>query len=407
MEQTFLIVGAGQAGGRAAEALRAAGFKGRVVLIGDETWRPYERPPLSKGVLLADDDASCFEGWLHEVSFYDDAAIEHVNDSVIRLDTHRQIALLASGEALHYDRCLLATGGRARELAHIESGARVVSLRTLDDAMRLRALLNGAKSVAVIGAGFLGLEFAASARARGLEVSVYESGTRLLPRAIPPAFAERLRAKHEAHGGRFVFDAGALEVAAHDAGVVVTNEAGASSFDFCVLAVGQMPNDDLARASGIETGNGIVVDEQCRTSAPNVYAAGDCANFPLGPQGKRMRLESWQNAQEQAIAAARNMAGDACAYSPTPWFWTDQYDWNIQMLGVLADDIDRWFVRPGADDKAVLIGMRGEVIAYVLALNQGGELRALRKLVEQGARVNPDHLADPSKKLRQIERLPD
>jgi 3-phenylpropionate/trans-cinnamate dioxygenase ferredoxin reductase component len=407
MEQTFLIVGAGQAGGRAAEALRAAGFKGRVVLVGDETWRPYERPPLSKGVLLADDDASCFEGWLHEETFYADSAIEHVHDRVSRLDTQRQIAVLANGGELHYDRCLLTTGGRARELAHIEADARIVSLRTLDDAMRLRRLMNHAKSVAVIGAGFLGLEFAASARARGLDVSVYEMGARLLPRAVPPAFAERLQAKHEAHGVHFSFDAGALEVAAHDAGVVVTNAAGASSFDFCVLAVGQMPNDALARASGIETANGIVVDEHCRTSAPNVYAAGDCANFPLGASGRRMRLESWQNAQEQAIAAARNMAGEACAYQPTPWFWTDQYDWNIQMLGVLADDIDRWIVRPGADDKAVLIGMRGEVIGYALALNQGGELRALRKLVEQGARMNPDHLADLGKKLRQIERLPD
>jgi 3-phenylpropionate/trans-cinnamate dioxygenase ferredoxin reductase subunit len=402
MEETFLIIGAGQAGGCAVDALRANGFKGRLVLIGDETWRPYERPPLSKDVLLASDDAACFSGWLHDAAFYDDSAVERLTDSVTRLDTQRRVALLASGREVAYDRCLLATGGHARSLEGVQTGERVVSLRTLDDAMRLRGLMKHAKSVAVIGGGFLGLEFAASARARGLSVAVFEAGSRLLSRAMPPAFAEKLREKHAAHGVRIVFDAGTSSVIQSDASVTVTNAAGTSSFDFCVLAVGQAPNDAVARASGIEVDNGILVDAYCRTSALHVYAAGDCSNFPLGPSGRGMRLESWQNAQEQAITAAKNMLADVCAYRPTPWFWTDQYDWNVQMLGVHDDSIDHWVMRPGAEEKMLLIGLRGEVIVYALALNQGGKLRALKRLVENAVPVDPDRLADMSVKLRQI-----
>jgi 3-phenylpropionate/trans-cinnamate dioxygenase ferredoxin reductase component len=402
MEETFLIVGAGQAGGRAVEALRASGFKGRLVLVGDEAWRPYERPPLSKDVLLASDDAACFAGWLHEGSFYDDSAVERMTDSVTRLDTQRRVAMLASGREVAYNRCLLATGGRARSLEGVQTGGRVVSLRTLDDAMRLRSLMKQAKSVAVIGGGFLGLEFAASARARGLSVTVFEAGSRLLSRSMPPTFAEKLHNKHVAHGVRIVFGAGASSVIESDVSVTVTNVAGTSSFDFCMLAIGQVPNDAVARASGIEVDNGILVDAYCRTSALGVYAAGDCSNFPLGPSGRGMRLESWQNAQEQAIAVAKNMLSDMCAYRPTPWFWTDQYDWNVQMLGVLDDSIDGWVSRPAAEEKMLLIGLRGEVIVYALALNQGGELRALKRLVENAVPVDPNRLADMSVKLRQI-----
>ncbi|CAH2802980.1 MAG: Ferredoxin reductase [uncultured Paraburkholderia sp.] len=402
MEDTILIVGAGQAGGRAAEALRRGCFKGRIVMVGDETHRPYERPPLSKDVLLAKDDTTCFSGWLHDASFYDDSAVEHLNDSVAKLDTQRHIAILASGSELTYDKCLIATGGRARDIEGIERSARVVSLRTLDDALRLRTLLIGAKHVAVIGGGFLGLEFAASARARGIDVTVFEAGSRLLARAIPNAFAEKLLEKHESQGVRVIFDAGATSVRTHDDAVIVMNRTGTSQFDFCVIAVGQMPNDEIAHQSGIAVDNGIVVDEFCRTSAPNVYAAGDCANFSLNANGRRMRLESWQNAQEQAIAAAKNMLGVETPYRPMPWFWTDQYDWNIQMLGLHDDSIDRWVLRAGADEKMLLIGLRENVVVFALALNQGGDLRALRRVIEQAKPVDADRLADPNVKLRQI-----
>lgn len=404
-QETFLIVGAGQAGGQAAQALREHGFGGRIVLVGDEAWRPYERPPLSKDVLLAPSDDDCFKGWMHEAQFYEASAVELRRGAVARLDTGKRVAILADGQELPYDKCLLATGGRARQIDQAPCGARIVSLRTLDDAMRLRGLIARSRSVAVLGGGFLGLEFAASASRRGLQVTVFEQGTRLLPRALPAMIAEKLRLKHEAQGVRIALDAGALRIEEGEAGVVVTGkDAGAASFDFCVIAVGQVPNDAVARASGIETGNGIVVDRYCRTCAPHVYAAGDCANFPFGQAGQALRLESWQNAQQQAIAAAKNMLGESCAYQLTPWFWTDQYDWNIQMLGLPDAGIDRWIERPGTDEKSMLIGLRGNVMVYALAINRGGDLRAIRRLVEQAVPVDPEQLADANVKLRQIER---
>ena len=404
-QETILIVGAGQAGGQAVQALRENGFGGRIVLVGDEPWRPYERPPLSKDVLLAPSDDDCFKGWMHEAQFYEACAVELRRGVVARLDTGRRVAILANGQELPYDKCLLATGGRARQIDQAPCGARIASLRTLDDAMRLRGLIAQSRAVAVIGGGFLGLEFAASASKRGLQVTVFEQGTRLLPRALPAMIAQKLRAKHEGEGVRIVLDSGALHIEEGETGVVVTGkDAGAAPFDFCVIAVGQVPNDDVARASGIETNNGIVVDRYCRTCAPHVYAAGDCANFPFGGTGQTLRLESWQNAQQEAIVAARNMLGESCAYRPTPWFWTDQYDWNIQMLGLLDAGIDRWIERPGADGKSMLIGLRGSVVVYALAINQGGELRAIRRLVEQAVPVDPEQLADTSVKLRQIER---
>ncbi|WP_250516853.1 FAD-dependent oxidoreductase [Caballeronia sp. INDeC2] len=401
MTQTVLIIGAGQAGARAAQALRTYGFEGRIVLVGDERHAPYERPPLSKDVLIAQDDGDCFKGWVHAAGLYDDARIEWLNDRVLRLDTQSHVATLEEGGELRYDHCLLTTGGRARRLLDVPEGPHTFYLRTLDDAMRLRARLATAQSAAVIGGGFLGLEFAVSARTRGLAVSVFESASTLLSRALPPLFSERLRIKHEAQGVRFAFDAKQMRVREHATGVQVLTE----NFDLCVVAIGQEPNDGIARAAGIATNNGIIVDRHCRTSAPDVYAAGDCANFPYGANDRATRLESWQNAQEQAIVAARNIVGDTTAYAPTPWFWTDQYDWNIQMLGMPDGAVDRWIERAGADGKTVLMGLRNGVIVHVLAINQGGELRAIRRLVEEAVTVDAGMLADPTIKLRQLDKL--
>ena len=188
-------------------------------------------------------------------------------------------------------------------------------------------------------------------------------------------------------------------------GVNLTFEGNTSErFDFVVVAIGQEPNEALARASGLETGNGIHVDAHCQTSVAGFYAAGDCANFPFGTSGRRLRLESWQNAQDQAIIAARNMLGEPVEYRPSPWFWTDQYDWNVQMLGMLDGPVDQWIERRTSIDKTLLMGLRDNAIVYALAVNNGGELRAIRRLVEQATQVDPEALADPNVKLRHLER---
>jgi 3-phenylpropionate/trans-cinnamate dioxygenase ferredoxin reductase component len=403
--ETILIIGAGQAGGRAAETLRAQGFNGKVLLAGDEQHRPYERPTLSKTVLTAVDDNQCFDAWLHPNDFYETTKIDWVADGIERLDVTRRTATLASGRNISFDKCLMTTGGRARRLPGTPDSRHVFSLRTLPDAMRVRQRMVGARSVSVIGGGFLGLEFAASARARGLDVTVVEAGEQLLGRALPREFSERLRAKHEQNGVKFMLGANLISCAEHGSGITLMLADGAAQrFDFCVVAIGQEPNEELAKASGLETGNGIHVDAHCQTSVAGFYAAGDCANFPFGASGRRLRLESWQNAQDQAIVAARNMLGESVEYRPSPWFWTDQYDWNVQMLGMLDGPVDQWIERRTSIDKTLLMGLRDNAIVYALAVNSGGELRAIRRLVEQAAQVDPEALADPNVKLRHLER---
>jgi 3-phenylpropionate/trans-cinnamate dioxygenase ferredoxin reductase component len=403
--ETILVIGAGQAGGRAAQTLREKGFAGRLILAGSEIHRPYERPTLSKSVLTEVDDSTCFNAWLHGQSFYTDHDIEWWSDPVIELNAHGRHARFASGESVQFSKCLLATGGSARLLDRMPDSPHVFVLRTLDDAMRLRERIGNARRVAIVGGGFLGLEFAASARARGLEVTVIEAGTHLLGRALPSDFATTLQAKHEAHGVTFLMGTSLSQCTAHEDGLTLSlaNHLVINT-DFCVVAIGQIPNDELARAAGLATSNGIDVDAFCRTSAADVYAAGDCANFPQ-VNGQRLRLESWQNAQEQAVTAATNMLGGIVEYRPAPWFWTDQYDWNIQMLGLLDSSIDTWIDRSSSVDKRLLIGLAAGVIRYALAVNNGGELRALRSLVQRGVVVDPVMLADPAIKLRQYEKL--
>lgn len=287
--ETILIVGAGQAGGRAAQTLRAHGFEGAVLLVGDEQHRPYERPALSKTVLTAADDNECFDAWLHSSDFYATRKIDWIADGVERLDVTHRTAMLRSGRSISFDKCLLTTGGRARHLPGTAESRHVFTLRTLPDAMRVRQRMIDASSVAVIGGGFLGLEFAASARARGIDVTVVEAGEQLLGRALPHEFSERLRAKHEQNGVKFMLGARLVGSVEHASGVALTfTDHAPQRFDFVVVAIGQQPNEELAKASGLETGNGIHVDAHCRTSGAAVYAAGDCANFPIARRDSKL-----------------------------------------------------------------------------------------------------------------------
>ncbi|WP_082902661.1 NAD(P)/FAD-dependent oxidoreductase [Paraburkholderia ginsengiterrae] len=403
--ETILIVGAGQAGGCAAETLRAQGFEGSILLVGDEQHRPYERPALSKTVLTAADDNECFDAWLHSSDFYATRKIDWIADGVEKLDVTHRTAMLKSGRSISFDKCLLTTGGRARHLPGTPVSHHLFTLRTLADAMRVRQRMVGASSVVVIGGGFLGLEFAASARVRGIDVTVVEAGEQLLGRALPREFSDRLRNKHEQNGVKFMLGAKLIASVEHAPGVTLTFADHASQrCDFVVVAIGQEPNEELAKASGLETGNGIHVDAHCESTVAGIYAAGDCANFPFGSAGRRLRLESWQNAQDQAIVAARNMLGETVEYRPSPWFWTDQYDWNVQMLGMLDGPVDQWIERQTSNDRTLLMGLRDNVIVYALAVNNGGELRAIRGLVEEAIQVDPEALADLNVKLRQLER---
>ncbi|MDB5757733.1 MAG: Ferredoxin reductase [Burkholderia sp.] len=398
---SILIIGAGQAGGCAAAALRREGYEGRITLAGVEPHRPYERPPLSKAVLH---DASAEETlFLHKPDFHDGLEMEWLPGADVQsLDVAARLARTASGDALTFDRCLIATGGRARLLPGVPPEApNVHYLRGLDDARRLRKRLLPGASVIVIGGGFLGLEFAGMARSKGVAVTVCEAGPQLLGRAAPPLVGAWLQARHEEAGVHVLCGAAVSSVTARADGVSVALADGVRlDADFLLVSVGQLPNIELAQQAGLAIDNGIAVDTRCETSVPGIFAAGDCASHVSRFLQRRVRLESWQNAQEQAQVAALAMLDLPAAYDVVPWFWSDQLGMNIQMLG-MPDPALAYLTRgQPSDTKFSVYGFDGQQLRYALVVNSGAEMTPLRKLMTAGASVDANCLADLARPVR-------
>jgi 3-phenylpropionate/trans-cinnamate dioxygenase ferredoxin reductase component len=399
----IVIVGSGQAAAMAAHALREGGFEGRIVMAGREAHRPYERPPLSKAVLAAAEeprlDVLTEDAWMR-------CNVDWLGGTgVAALDPAARTLLLADGRTIGYDKCLLATGGEARVLASLPPGdPRVHYLRTLDDARRLRAALRDRPRVAILGGGFLGLEVAHSALASGASVTVIEAAPVLLERFLPAQASAWVAAALRAEGVQLM--TGTLVAGATDTAggglLLSTSTAGAVEADIAIVAIGLTPNDSLAREAGlaIAPGGGVLVDANCRSSDANVFACGDCASQLRAGQSQPLRVESWQNANEQARAAAAAMLGAPAPVSPYPWFWTDQGRHNIQMLGMPAAGLQYVVRGDPAAGKALWIGHREGVPVHGVAINAGGDLRALRPLFERGRPVPLQDFHDPTLNLR-------
>ncbi|HLI14142.1 MAG TPA: FAD-dependent oxidoreductase [Alphaproteobacteria bacterium] len=401
--QSFVIVGAGQAGGRAAEAMRKAGFQGRVILIGDEAEPPYERPPLSKAILVgAKPHGSC---QLLPSGFYKENEIELLTETrVIALDPAAHRVKLADGREVGYDKLVLATGGRVRELPFAPIGrAGVYYLRTVKDSLTLGAALRRAKRFVVIGGGFLGLEAAASARKLGLEVTVVECLPAILDRAMHPKIAEYVAALHRRNGVEIRTGITVSEIASDSkVEAVICRDGSRIAADLVLVAIGILPNVELAEAAGAAIENGIKVDEFGRTTLEDVYAVGDVANHPNPILGRRLRLESWQNAQNQAIAVARGLCGAPQPYAEVPWFWSDQYDANIQMVGVPQETDDVVFRGDPTSGRFTAFNIARHRVVGATAFNMGGEIRFARKMIETGTTPTLDALADPRHKLKDL-----
>lgn len=410
----ILIIGAGQAGATAAAALRALGHDGGIVMVGGEAHAPYERPPLSKAV-LADEQQDERIG-VHAAGFYAEQGIDlRLGTTVTSLDPAGATAHCADGQALAFSRCLLATGGHARTLPALPAGQpRVHYLRSLADARGLRAALRRERGVLVIGGGFLGLETASTARAMGLAVTVVEAAPLLLQRAVPRVFSDWLAQRVRGLGIDLRLGCGIASIPpAVDEVAVTLADGTALRAPLVVVAIGLHPNVGLAEAAGLalHPGNGgIEVDAHCRTSAPGVFAAGDCTSQYQPLFGQEMRLESWQNANEQARIAAAAMLGVQTAPAAVPWFWTDQFGCNIQMLGAV-DPALRYTLRGSAEapdgdtpPKFLLLGMAGAQLRHAIAVNAGGDLRQLRNLIEQGTACDIGLLCDTALPLKQAAR---
>ena len=399
---SIVIVGAGQAGGWAAKTLRAEGYAGRIVLIGAERHPSHERPPLSKAVLsgaAAPETTHLFKPDEHAALNLDFRAEVRVT----RIDRAAKRVELAGGESVPYEKLILTTGGTARRLP-VPGGdsPRVLYLRTIEDSLAIRAALGPGKKLVVIGGGWIGLEVAATARKLGASVIVVEGLDRLCARTVPPAISAFLRARHEREGVEIRLSAGVKAV--EDRGALVVRLADGSGLeaDAVVAGIGLEPDVALGREAGLAVDNGVVVDEQCRTSDPDVFAAGDCANTPLPCLGRRVRLESWANAQNQAIVAAKAALGQDARYDELPWFWSDQYDVNLQILGLPArwpEPVVRGDPASGSFSQFYLDDDR---IVAIVAVNAPRDLRAAKKLVQTRKPVSAASLADPAVQLQRL-----
>jgi len=402
---TIIVVGGGQAGGWAAKTLRAEGYTGRVVLIGEERHPPYERPPLSKSVLAG--EVAPETTHLFKPDAWEALAIEtRAGERVASIDRAATSVVLANGERAAYDALILCTGGRARTLPIPGADAAAVrTLRTIEDSLAIRRALDGPdKRLVVVGGGWIGLEVAATARASGAAVTLVEALPRLCARCVPDAVSEYLLALHRSHGVDVILDRAVVELAGDPSGALTLklDDGRALAADLAVVGIGLVANDELARAAGIACDNGVVVDAQCRTSDPHVFAAGDVAVAPNPWASRPLRLESWQNAQNQAIAAAKAALGREVSYAPLPWFWSDQYDLKLQIYGLPASSHQAVMRGDPSSGTFLAFYLEADRVKAVVGANALRDLRVARKLIEQGKVVRADDLADTARPLAEL-----
>jgi 3-phenylpropionate/trans-cinnamate dioxygenase ferredoxin reductase component len=402
----YVIAGAGLAGAKATETLRAEGFDGPVVLIGDETERPYERPPLSKDYLLGKAERETI--FVHPQAWYADNGVElRLGSPVTGIDRAAHEVALADGSRVGYAKLLLATGSSPRRLTVPGAGADGVHyLRRAADSDQIKAAFQTASRVAVIGAGWIGLETAAAARAAGAEVTVMEAAELPLLRVLGPEVAQVFADLHRQHGAdlRFGVQVEEISVAGGRASGVRMADGSQVEADAVIVGVGITPNSQLAEAAGLETGNGVVVDAGLRSSDPDIFAAGDVASAFHPLLGRHIRVEHWANALNQPQAAARAMLGQDVAYDRVPYFYSDQYDLGMEYAG---------YVEPGGYDQVVFRGDKDkrEFVAFWLAggrvlagmnVNVWDVNDAIQDLVRGGQTVDPARLADPGVSLDQV-----
>lgn len=405
----IVIVGTGQAGVQLADSLRASGYTGPITMLGDEVHLPYQRPPLSKD-FLAEETGEALP--LRAERFFIEHDVRLLRGMRVEsIDREARTVTASDGTDVPYDVLVLATGARNRVLDVPGSGLDGIhSLRTLDDAESLQAAIPAATRAVVIGAGFIGLEFAASARKRGLEVTVIDFADRPMQRVLSPEMSNYFHRIHEAAGIRLVFNEGVSGYVGDDGRV--TGVVGSSSTvypaDLVVVGVGVVPDIELARAAGLEVGNGIVVDAQLRTSDPAVYAIGDCCLHPSPHADEPLRLESVPNAADQARYLGRRLAGthsdtaeaDA-GYASLPWFWSQQGDRKLQIAG-LSIGADLRVTRGDPDGAFSVYAFRNGALVSVESVNNPGEHMAARKALAGGIPVDPTQVADPAFKLKDL-----
>jgi len=399
MTDGLVIVGAGPAAFAACNHLRGKGYDGAICIVGDEPGLPYERPPLSKAYMagtLAEDELL-----LRPAEWYEENGIRHLAETrVAAVDVRGRSVVLANGESLPYEKLLIATGGTPRRLPGMD-GERIATLRTKHDADRIGSYLAPGAKLAVLGGGFIGAEVAATARRKGVDVTIIEALDVPMKHALGAEIGDVYAQIHRDEGVRFELGSTIDDITEGASGLKLRTSRGIEiDCDLLVVGIGLVPNAGFLDGSGIDLDNGVVVDEFAETNVPGVYAAGDVANHWHPLYGRRMRVEHHDNALQQAACAMSNMLGEKTSYKTVHWVWSDQYEHNMQFAGSNLG-CDEVVLRGSVDDRkfAVFYLKQGRMMA-VLGVNNGREVVAARRLIATGACFDPAALRDPGVKLK-------
>ena len=400
--ESIVIVGAGQAAASAILALRAQQYQGQIILIGDELHRPYERPPLSKDVLLQPEN---YKVEILSEEKLKQLGVTHIaGQAVLKLDPSQHVVHVQDGTQIHYDKLLLATGGAARRLPNLDAlGKHVYTLRNLDDALALLPVLQAERHIVLVGGGVIGLELASSARAKGCKVTVLELGNRLMGRSTPEIFADFLLSQHRCNAVDVRLNTQIADCQLLGDQVQISLNNGERLLaDAVIYGVGIIPNAQLAQEAGLAVDFAIQVNEHCQSSDADIYAAGDVAT-QLRVDGAYRRVETWENANLQAEIFARHVMGVAHPQPNPAWFWTDQLNVNYQFVGDMA--ADEWFVRgemnPSAEQPSfILFGVSDQQIVAAITVNAAKDMRHLKKMIAKQTLFCADQHLDLSQALR-------
>ena len=402
----IVIVGAGEAGARAAITLRTEGYAGALTLIGEERHAPYERPPLSKATIVGEGAPAI--PTIGDATALADLHIDHLtNVAVTSIDRNARRVALSDRRALGYDKLLLATGAKPRRLS-LPGADAAIYLRNFDDSIALRGHMKTGRRIAIIGGGFIGLELASSACALGCKVTLIEAAPRILMRGVPSAIADIVAARHRAAGVDLTVGATIAGISpASDGHVVRLGDGRIIPADCVIAGIGAAPEIALAEAAGLAIDNGVAVDGQLRSSDPWIYAAGDCASFPHPLyDGRRIRLEAWRNAFDQGAFVAKAMLGAREDYQAAPWFWSDQHDLNLQIAGLVDEGPDT-IARDLGNSALLLFHLTADgrlaAASGIGPLGKiGREVRLAEMLIAKRARPDRAALASPGVKLKSL-----
>lgn len=404
MSDNVIIAGAGHAAGQVAVSLRQGGFDGKIIMVGEEEYLPYQRPPLSKAYLAGKMELDRL--FIRQQKYYDDHNVDiRLSTRVESIDTQGQTVTLSSGERLEYGRLVIATGSQVRkiDIPGVDLDG-VHYLRSIDDVRRMQPDFQSGNNLIVIGAGYIGLEVAAVAVKHGLNVTVREMADRVMNRVVCPEVSAFFEKVHTEEGVDILCNRNPHSTLLGEGHVEAlrASDGQESPADMVCIGVGILPTTDIAEAAGIDCDNGILVDECCRTSDPHILAIGDCTNHPNSLLGRRLRLESVHNAQEQAKTAAATMCGELKPYAQIPWFWSDQYDIKLQIVG-LSGEHDQVVLRGDPNERSfAAFYMDGDRLIAVDAINKAREFMLSKKLIAAGARIDPEILADESIEFKEL-----